>query len=145
MPNFVLVFLGVTIALWFENVNDARREYHKETRVLRELADALTADVRDIGANLREDSLTLMSIDVVLGHMEQSLPYSDTLADHFAQAAGLTIFIDNSARTSTSKSQGPTSFRTTASGSRLSTITSDWFKALGSGRPGSPSPSGRST
>jgi hypothetical protein len=48
-----------------------------------------------------------MSIDVVLGHMEQSLPYSDTLADHFAQAAGLTIFIDNSAPYEHLKVAGP--------------------------------------
>lgn len=95
--EFVLVFAGVTLALWFENVNEDRREYEEETRILRELADALAADVRDIGANLREDSLTLASIDVVLNHMEQRLPYSGTLDPHFAQAAGLTVFIDNSA------------------------------------------------
>ena len=93
--EIVLIFVGITLALWFDNRNESALEFERETRVLSELSSALAADARDLGGNLREDSLTLHSIETVLRHLEQRLPYSPDLDAHFAQSAGISIFLRN--------------------------------------------------
>lgn len=103
----LLIFLGITLALWFDNMNEDRQDRRREARLLENVAVALHSDMRDLRGNLREDSLTLRSIHVVLSALERGDPYHDSLDQHFAQAAGWTTFIANTAAYEHLKVAGP--------------------------------------
>lgn len=91
--ELLLIFAGVYSALWLENENRERLERQRESALIDEIVFALELDLSDLRANLVEDSLTLNSIRTVLGAIQSGTPYSSSLDTHFAQAAGLTVFV----------------------------------------------------
>lgn len=49
----VLIFLGVTVAIWFENINEARKEKKFEQVLLSEMLFNLNNDIRSIDEGVR--------------------------------------------------------------------------------------------
>ena len=102
----VLIFVGITGALWFDNLKQAREERRLERSILQELATALTSDTTDLHFNLRSSTRTLASIDTVLTYLQERRPYDPSLADHFRSASSATNFLVNSAAYEDLKSVG---------------------------------------
>ena len=93
--ELVLVFVGITAALWFDNWNAERREEILAREILSEIAIALQADTTDLNANLRNSARVHASVDTVLFYLDQDLPYVPELDAHFGRATSFTNFIRN--------------------------------------------------
>ena len=106
VAELVLIFVGITAALWFDSLNESRADRRLETDVLTELGVALESDTLDLNFNLRSSARTLAAIDTVLTYLDQRRPYESTLADHFRQASIHTGFLHNSAAYEFLKSVG---------------------------------------
>lgn len=106
LAELVLVFVGITAALWFENLNDARRDAKLETAVLGELVTALESDTSDLHFNIVSSARTIASIDTVLAYLDARRPYDPSLAAHFGRATRVTNFFSNSSAYESLKSLG---------------------------------------
>ena len=68
-----LIFVGITLAIGFENWNTERKERQEELALLAELR-----------SNLEENVTLLSSYTTLLSHISAELPYSDDLIPHFS-------------------------------------------------------------
>ena len=59
----LLIFVGITAAIWFENGNDNRRERAVETEIIRSLMVDLQSDTTDLNGNVVALNLFLASAD----------------------------------------------------------------------------------
>lgn len=97
LGELILIFLGITAALWFENANQARHQRQLETQILREMATALARDTADLHINLALSDSVLASIDTVLTRFQGSAAYGDDLARHFGRTSRFFRFFNNPA------------------------------------------------
>ena len=80
----MLIFVGITLAIGFENWNAERVERREEQATLRELRSNLVDNIAKLEDGLTFDSLTLFGIDTILAHLDARLPYSEGLSTAFA-------------------------------------------------------------
>ncbi len=66
----ILIFVGITRALWFDSATEARREFVRETSILKELSVGLEADLTGVRGNLGADSITALTV-----FLDNSAPY----------------------------------------------------------------------
>lgn len=97
LGELALIFLGITAALWFEDMNAARHERALETQILREMSASITADTVDLHANLRIGDSIRVSIDTVETRLGSAAPFDDGLAAHFGQTSRHVRFFHNPA------------------------------------------------
>lgn len=93
--EFVLVVLGILLALQIENWNQNRQENKLESILLNELAVNLVTDLEDVELNINILSETLNSSEIVLAFLNGDIPYNDSLATHFGIISRGTIFNKN--------------------------------------------------
>ena len=93
IAELVLIFVGITAALWFDNANQERADRRVERDVLTQLAIALQSDTADLNGNLRSSGRTTSAIDTVLAYLDDRRAYDSTLASHFAQSSVHTNFL----------------------------------------------------
>ena len=79
-----LIFLGITLAIGFENWNAERAERIDERALLAELQADLRSNVDILEAGLAYNRQSVARIDTVLSHLESRLPYTPNLASSFA-------------------------------------------------------------
>jgi len=93
--EIILVVIGILIALSINNWNENQKLKIQEVLVLKELKDDLKQTLRDI----RGDSLTLRnamkSNQIIIQHIEEALPYHDSLHVHFYMLNPFTTFSIN--------------------------------------------------
>lgn len=95
ISEFLLVVLGILIALQIENWNQNRQERQLESVLLNELLLNLRADYDDIQINLSLLSIALNSSEIVLNQLEEKNPYHDSLNYHFGQLTAGAVFFKN--------------------------------------------------
>lgn len=95
ISEFVLVILGILIALQIDNWNQNRQEKKQETVLLNELLLNLKSDLKDVESNTNSLSTALNSSRLILAHFQENLPYHDSLEYHFGQIYRGTIFNRN--------------------------------------------------
>ena len=93
--EFVLIFLGILIALQVDNWNQDRQERKLEKVLLKEMLTNLQGDLDDVEININYHSRFLNSSEIVLEYLEGSDPYHDSLETHFGHLNGGTIFMEN--------------------------------------------------
>jgi hypothetical protein len=93
--EFVLVFLGILIALQVDNWNQDRKDRKLEKVLLNELLVNLQSDLSDVEYNINYHSRFLKSSEIVLEYLEGSDPYHDSLETHFGNLNGATVFMEN--------------------------------------------------
>jgi len=93
--EFVLIFLGILIALQVDNWNDVRQERKLERVILSEMHTNLQGDLRDLAYNVRIQKRFLESIHVVLDFLKSDLPWQDSLAIYFNYLMGGSVFDNN--------------------------------------------------
>jgi hypothetical protein len=93
--ELVLIFIGITAALWFDGLKEAREAQRTEQQILVELSRSLAQDTADLNMNLRVSARTRASIDTILTYFDNGRPYAAELANHFATASIFTAFIQN--------------------------------------------------
>ena len=93
----LLIFVGITAAIWFENGNDNRRERAVETEIIRSLMVDLQSDTTDLNGNVVALNLFLASADTVFGTLMPGRAWDSALARHFGLAYGVVMFMNSRA------------------------------------------------
>ena len=85
--EIILVFIGIAMALQFNNWNETKKTREKERQVLTEIISDLEFTLQDIDRviNKRTNHLkrTINSISTIIDVLETDKPYHDSLAYHF--------------------------------------------------------------
>lgn len=81
--EIVLVVIGILIALQINNWNENRKSRTLELKTLRELRADLIQTRDDIRSDSSNFQHIIHSNKIILQHMEESLPYHDSLIPHF--------------------------------------------------------------
>jgi len=106
MGEFVLIFLGILIALQVDNWNQVRQVRNLETVMLKELLENLKADLADVNSNIDIHSSVISSKNIALGFIDGDGPWHDSLATHFGKLNSGTIFYENISSFESLKSLG---------------------------------------
>ncbi|MGY8777352.1 MAG: hypothetical protein ACKVIN_04425 [Longimicrobiales bacterium] len=91
--ELVLIFVGITAALWFDNRNQAQRNRGDEIAILGELASALNSDIEDLDGNIKAGRGSRHSIDAILGWIDTGVPYDSAMAEAFGRSTRQTRFL----------------------------------------------------
>ena len=91
--EIALVVIGILIALQINNWNEERKVRAKEIEILKGFQQTLTADLEKIRSNHAYNKMAKKSIYVLLDHLENDLPYHDSLNYHFSLSTY--VFWDN--------------------------------------------------
>ena len=79
-----LIFIGITLAIGFENWNSERKERLDELELLTELKSNLSENLQILRRMIAFNESTVDSYNLILSHLNERKPYSDDLAPHFA-------------------------------------------------------------
>ncbi len=104
--ELLLIFLGITAALYFNNWNEARQRAKLERETLLEIHNGVSADLADIEGNIEGYTFRQTGYEFVVEHLEQQLPPSEAFLDTIRFLRGFTYFISNSGPFETLKSRG---------------------------------------
>lgn len=91
----VLVMIGVLIAQQMSNWNEFNKAKTLETKILKELRSDLTQNLYDIESNIEQINSCIEANEIIINHMENGLPYHDSLDYHFANLYPYTTFLPN--------------------------------------------------
>lgn len=95
--EIVLVVIGILIALSINNWNENRKFKIKETAILKDFQEGLIFDISQMDSIVVQYERAKTSINKILLHMDEDLPFSDSLTSHFFNttlvydSGGLTI------------------------------------------------------
>lgn len=93
--EFLLIFLGILIALQVDNWNQNRQERKLERILLSEMLDNLEQDLYDIDWALNYKRNNVRSNDIVMKYLNGSLPWHDSLEYHFGRLIQSSVFVNN--------------------------------------------------
>ena len=97
LGELALIFLGITSALWFEDLNQGRHQRQLETLILQEMSAALVRDTADLHINVAVGDSVLASIASVFTELQSSAAYRDELAMQFARSTRFVRFFHSPA------------------------------------------------
>jgi len=95
LGEFVLIFMGILIALQVENLNENRQDRKLERILLSEMRSNLKANQEDIAYNIRIQERFLNSNHVVLEFLKGDQAWHDSLGIHFSYLMGGSVFDNN--------------------------------------------------
>jgi len=82
--EIALVMIGILLALQVNNWNEEKKDRILEVKILSEIKENLLGDFEDHNENTAYLSHVVRSSKIVLDHLNNGLPYHDSLATHFA-------------------------------------------------------------
>jgi hypothetical protein len=82
--EIVLVVVGILIALSINNWNERKKDQILEIKILSEIKENLLSDFVDHNEHAAYLSRVVGSSQIILDHLNNGLPYHDSLAIHFA-------------------------------------------------------------
>ena len=82
LGEIILVVIGILIALQINNWNESRKAKVKEVEILKDFQEGLRFDIVQLDSVILQYERAQGAITKVLNHLENNLPYSDSL-DYF--------------------------------------------------------------
>ena len=82
--EIILVVIGILIAISINNWNENRKIKTKEIETLKEIRTDLIQNIDDIDVNIKYLKISKKANKIIINHIENSLPYNDSLKYHFA-------------------------------------------------------------
>lgn len=104
--EIVLIVIGILIALQIDTWNQNKVNRSKEIEVLKDFQNELKFDLAHIEYNIKQNALATSSMGIVLEHLENDLPYHDSLNTHFNNATGIVFAELNGSVFETLKAEG---------------------------------------
>ncbi|WP_394750998.1 DUF6090 family protein [Spongiimicrobium salis] len=104
--ELLLIFLGITMAIWFNNWNETQKSNKTELKSIQEIKNAIRQDLVDINENISGFGKRVYLYELILEHIDGELPLSDTLKYHLPYMQGVTTFLSNIGPYETLKSRG---------------------------------------
>ena len=83
LGEIALVVVGILIALQINNWSEWKKERAIEIRILDEIRDNIKVDFVDHEQNLNFMANTIHSSGIIINHLENELPFHDSLSAHF--------------------------------------------------------------
>jgi len=84
--EILLVMIGILLALQVNNWNEERKTKKFEQEILTDIYASLEGNFWQIDVSLQSNTSSINSIDIILKHLEDNLPYHDSLDVHFSQS-----------------------------------------------------------
>ena len=84
--EIVLVVIGILIALSINNLNEERKVNIFEKKLLEDLFPFMESNSWQLGMSIKGSERHIKSAEIILNHLENSLPYHDSLEYHFSHA-----------------------------------------------------------
>ena len=106
ISEFIIVILGILVALQINNWNQERKNKKLEITLLNEFLVNLEGDLKDVKFNIAYLGKILNSGEIILTHFEEGKPYHDSLKYHLGLLANGTIFGRNLSTYESLKSVG---------------------------------------
>jgi len=106
--EFLIVILGILIALQIDNWNENRKERQFEMALLEEFRENLSSDLKGIVFDISYLESIKTSNSIVLEFLEGDAEYSDTLDQHFGNLSNGVLFVYDISTYETAKSVGLT-------------------------------------
>ena len=86
LAEIILIFIGVTIAIWFDNWNNDRLNTKREIEILTELDGDLEFLIHRLRQKIHDDSMALASGKIIYRDLlSDNNDYRDTLDRHYAR------------------------------------------------------------
>jgi len=104
--ELLLIFLGITMAIWFNNWNETQKSKKLEVKSMREIKSAIQQDLRDINENILGFTSRVTLYQQIIQHIEEDLPMSESLQRKLPYLQGITTFLSNTGPYETLKSRG---------------------------------------
>lgn len=104
--ELVLIFIGINLAIWFNNWNEKRQLRNLEKETLIELINGVEKDLHDIDNNINSYTRRQESFKRLINHLEHDKSYTDSLSQDIERLAGYTFFVNNTAPYEVLKSHG---------------------------------------
>lgn len=104
--EIALIFIGITMAIWFNNWNESRRARIVELKSLQEISGAIHQDLKDIEENILGFQQRVVLYEVFVEHIECQLLLTDSLRLRIPFLQGVTTFLSNIGPFETLKSRG---------------------------------------
>ena len=102
----LILIIGILIALQVNNWNEERQKRILEISILKAMKSDLERDLEVWKWDIDIHKEVLLSIPVVLDHLDNKLPYNDTLNYHFLKSSLVSTFSFHSGALETLKSTG---------------------------------------
>jgi len=84
--EIILVVIGILIALQINNWNQQQKENAFEVTMLLELQNGLSQNIKHLKRAVVVNKEAINSCKVILQHLENNLPYNDSLDIHFSKS-----------------------------------------------------------
>jgi hypothetical protein len=81
--EIVLVVIGILIALQINNWNQNRLKGQKEIQILKSFEAQFQNDILQLEESLKFYEGASKSVDIIIYHLENNIPYNDSLDHHF--------------------------------------------------------------
>jgi hypothetical protein len=95
LREILLVMAGILLALQVNNWNENRKQNIVEKTILNEILNAIRTDTIDLNINIYALNTANQSNDIIRNHMENDLPYNDTLKIHYGLSVSIVNFFSN--------------------------------------------------
>ena len=86
LGEIILVVIGILIALSINNKNEARKVKQFEYKILQDIETSMEGNFQGLDRCLSANMKAILSADLILKHLEENLPYNDSLDFHFSRA-----------------------------------------------------------
>ncbi|TFH25931.1 MAG: hypothetical protein E4H10_08510 [Bacteroidia bacterium] len=83
LVEIVLIMVGILLAVQVNNWNENRKSNIKEIKTLKELRSDLSQNLEDIEINIANLIDCQNSNEIIIFHIENNVPYNDSLNYHF--------------------------------------------------------------
>jgi len=79
LGELILIFLGINLAIWFNNWNEAKKQKQIEYNTLAEIRDEILLDTIDVNYNIRAYERIVERYDTITHYIWNRLPYDSVL------------------------------------------------------------------
>ena len=104
--EIVLIFIGINLAIWFNNWNANEKQILEEIQILKELKTGLSSDLIYIDYIIELNQEAEKSCEIILNHIEKSIPYNASLDRYFANVCGYGVMFPKIGAYESLKSKG---------------------------------------
>ena len=102
----LLIFIGITCAIWFNNWNESKKERLSEIETLKEIQKAIQQDYNDIEGNVNYYKGSITLYNLILQEIEQQKIASEEVLKRLVYIKGYAVFVSNVGPYETLKSRG---------------------------------------
>lgn len=106
LGEIILIFIGITTAIWFNNWNEAQKAKDVELKTLREIRDAIREDMRDVEINMEGYKTRIEAFSAIENHLRKQAPLTDSFLYNLPYLQSRTSFLSVIGPYETLKSRG---------------------------------------